>query len=123
MLSVAKLGLADFEKLERQSAETHTNVTRGKLTFGDALEIYRQRINGAVTLKQRSKNYCADRITALRNRRTNLLGGAPAYTQRFAGGGVSGSLRLPRRALAPLLCAGFARRSFQAPCLNPAGPP
>ncbi|MCX6924520.1 MAG: site-specific integrase [Verrucomicrobia bacterium] len=66
VLSVAKLRLADFEKVERQGAESHTNVSRGKLTFGEALEIYRQRINGAVTLKQRSKSYYAERITALR---------------------------------------------------------
>jgi integrase len=67
VLSVAKLRLADFEKFERQSADTHTNATRGKLTFGEAMEIYRQRINGAVTLKQRSKDYYAERITALRS--------------------------------------------------------
>ena len=67
MLSVAKLRLADFEKSERQSTESHANVSRGKLTFGEALEIYRQRINGAVTVKRRSKNYYAERITALRS--------------------------------------------------------
>jgi hypothetical protein len=67
VLPVAKLRLADFEKLERQSAETHINVTRGKLTFGGPLKIYRQRISGAVTLKQRSKDYYAERITALCN--------------------------------------------------------
>jgi len=32
VLSVAKLRLADLEKFERQSAESHTNATRGKLT-------------------------------------------------------------------------------------------
>lgn len=65
VLSVAKLRLADLEKAERQIAETQTNVTRGKLTFGDALEIYRQRIKGAVDLKQRSKDYYEERMTAL----------------------------------------------------------
>jgi hypothetical protein len=39
VLSVAKLRLADFEKVERQGAESRTNVSRGKLTFGEALEI------------------------------------------------------------------------------------
>ncbi len=67
VLSVAKLRLTDFEKFERQSAETHANVNRGKLTFGEALRIYRQRINGAVTLKPRSKDYYTERITALSN--------------------------------------------------------
>lgn len=45
VLSVAKLRLSDFEKFERHSAETHNNAARGKLTFGEALEIYRQRIS------------------------------------------------------------------------------
>ncbi|MGO8930513.1 MAG: tyrosine-type recombinase/integrase [Limisphaerales bacterium] len=67
VLSVAKLRLADFAKVERQGAESGTNVSRGKLTFGEALDLYRQRINGAVTLKQRSKDYYAERTTALRN--------------------------------------------------------
>jgi len=65
VLSVAKLRLGDIEKLERQSAETQTNATRGKLTFGEALEIYRKRINGAVSLKPRSKEYYGQRMTAL----------------------------------------------------------
>lgn len=54
VLSVAKLRLADFEKVERQGAESRTNVSSGKLTFGEALDLCRQRINGAVTSKQRS---------------------------------------------------------------------
>ena len=50
-LSVAKLRLDDLEKLERTSAESHANATRGKMTFGDALEIYRNRVAGDVSLK------------------------------------------------------------------------
>jgi integrase len=65
VLSVAKLRLGDLEKAERQSAETLTNAARGKLTFGEALEVYRQRIKGAVHLKPRSKAYYEERITAL----------------------------------------------------------
>jgi len=41
-LSVAKLRLADLEKTERQRAESHADVKRRKLTFGDAVKIYRQ---------------------------------------------------------------------------------
>ena len=67
MLSVAKLRLADFEKFERQGAQSRTNVSRGKLAFGEALDIYLQRINGTVTLKQRSKDYYAEQIIALRD--------------------------------------------------------
>ena len=51
-LTVAKLRLADMEKAGRQSAESQTNVTRGKMTFGEVVEIYRQRITGDVSLKQ-----------------------------------------------------------------------
>jgi hypothetical protein len=64
--------LSDFEKAERQSAETQINARRGKLIFGEVLEIYRHRINGSVTLKQRSKDYYSERITALRASWPNL---------------------------------------------------
>ena len=65
VLTVAKLRLSDFEKIERQKAETHSNAGRGKLTFGEALQIYRQRVAGSVTLKKRSKDYYSERIKAL----------------------------------------------------------
>jgi integrase len=64
-LTVAKLRLADFEKAERQHAESQVNVSHGKLTFGEAAEIYEQRISGDASLKQRSKNYYCERVTAL----------------------------------------------------------
>ena len=64
-LTVAKLRLADLEKAERRTAESQSNATQGKMTFGDALKIYRERIAGDVSLKQRSKDYYCERITAL----------------------------------------------------------
>ena len=64
-LTVAKLRLGDLEKAERQTSESQSNATRGKMTFGDALKIYRERVNGDVSLKQRSKEYYAERVTAL----------------------------------------------------------
>jgi integrase len=64
-LTVAKLRLGDLEKAERQTAESQSNVARGKMTFGEALEIFRQRINGDVSLKPRTKSYYAERTTAL----------------------------------------------------------
>jgi integrase len=64
-LTVAKLRLGDMEKAERQTAESQSNATRGKMTFGDALKIYRERVTGNVSLKQRSKAYYAERVTAL----------------------------------------------------------
>ncbi len=63
--TVAKLRLADLEKAERQSADSSVNATRGKLTFGEAVRICQKRIAGDVSLKQRSKNYYGERVTAL----------------------------------------------------------
>lgn len=64
-MSVAKLRLGDFHKQERQRAEAQTAVSRGKMSFGDALQTYRERLKGDHSIKQRSKNYRAERITAL----------------------------------------------------------
>jgi integrase len=64
-LTVAKLRLADLEKSERQKAESQENVTRGKLSFGEAVAIYRQRIAGDVRMKPRTKEYYGERLAAL----------------------------------------------------------
>ncbi|MGA2868317.1 MAG: site-specific integrase [Verrucomicrobiota bacterium] len=64
-ISVAKLRLGDFHKEERQRAAAQTAVTRGKMTFADALQTYRERLKGDHSLKDRSKSYREERITAL----------------------------------------------------------
>ena len=64
-LSVAKLRLGDLEKMERQRAESSADVTHGKLTFGEAVKIYRQRVSGDVSTKPRTKEYYEDRSAAL----------------------------------------------------------
>jgi integrase len=64
-ISVAKLRLSDFHKEERQLAAAHTAVARGKMTFGDALQTYRERLKGDQSLKDRSKTYREERIAAL----------------------------------------------------------
>src|SRR6202789_3765780 len=64
-ISVAKVGLGDFHKEERQRAAAQTAVARGKMTFADALQTYRERLNGDQSLKERSKAYREERITAL----------------------------------------------------------
>jgi len=43
-ISVAKLRLSDFHREEGQRAAAQTAVTRGKMTFADALETYRERL-------------------------------------------------------------------------------
>ncbi len=65
VLSVAKLRLSDFEKHERQVAESRDSVAAGKLTMADAIKIHKQRLAGNVSLKPRTKDYCVQRITAL----------------------------------------------------------
>jgi len=64
-ITVAKLRLGDLEKGERQKGEHQTAVADGKMTFGDALTIYRQRLNGNAALKPRSKTYREERMAAL----------------------------------------------------------
>lgn len=64
-ISVAKLRLGDFHKEERQRAAAHQAVARGKMTFGAALGTYRERLKGDYSLKDRSKAFREERITAL----------------------------------------------------------
>jgi integrase len=64
-ISVAKLRLGDFHKEERQRAAAHKAVARGKMTFGATLETYRERLRSDYSLKERSKTFRAERITAL----------------------------------------------------------
>jgi integrase len=64
-LTVAKLRLADLEKIERQRVETQGAILNGTMTFGDALTIFQQRLTGDGSLKPRSKEYRGERIAAL----------------------------------------------------------
>ena len=64
-ISVAKLRLSDFHREERQRAAAQTAVARGKMNFTDALQTYRERLKGDHSLKERSKVYREERITAL----------------------------------------------------------
>ena len=64
-ISVAKLRLSDLEKSERQKAEHQIEATDGKLTFGQAMETYKERLKGDASLKQRTRDYHGQRLTAL----------------------------------------------------------
>ena len=66
-ISVAKLRLADLEKEERQKAENQTGiaVASGKMTFSDAVALYRERLKADANLKPRSKEYREERIGAI----------------------------------------------------------
>ena len=64
-ITVGKLRLSDLEKQERQMAESASSLSEGKMTFGDALEIYRQRLHGDASLKPRTKAHREERIAVL----------------------------------------------------------
>ena len=64
-ISVAKLRLTDFQKEERQRAAASKAVSRGKMTFGDALAAYKQQRDNDPNLKPGTKEYDAFRIKAL----------------------------------------------------------
>jgi hypothetical protein len=54
-ISVAKLRLGDFHKEERQRAAAQTAVARGKMTFADALQTYRERLKGDHSIRQQRR--------------------------------------------------------------------
>lgn len=73
-LTVAEMRLGDFERAEKKKAATLTGATKGKLTFGQALQIYRDRgfravralsRKSLVRLKPRSIEYYEQRVVAL----------------------------------------------------------
>ena len=66
-LTVAKMRLSELEKKERQIADSQTAVAGGKMTFGDALAVFRVHLQGGQTKakKPRSKAYREERIAAL----------------------------------------------------------
>lgn len=63
--STAKLRLSDLEKSLRQMTERQTEVSKGTMTFGDALAIFQQRKQGDPTVKPNTKLYYENLIKAL----------------------------------------------------------
>ena len=64
-IAVAKLRLADLEKDERQNAEHRATVTTGKMTFGDCLALYRERLQADPKFKPRTKEHYEYRTKAV----------------------------------------------------------
>ena len=64
-ISVAKLRLADLEKSERQKVQSLSAVANGKMTFGDALAVFKQRLQDSSETKPKTKEYYKFRISAL----------------------------------------------------------
>jgi hypothetical protein len=63
--SVARLRLDDLLKEETRRVEAQVSVAGGKMTFGEALAKYRERLHGDHVLKPRTKDYREQRIAAL----------------------------------------------------------
>jgi integrase len=57
VLSVAKLRLGDLAKQERESAETIQSASKGKMTFGDCVAIFKTQTEASNLLKPTSKLY------------------------------------------------------------------
>ena len=60
-ISVAKLRLGDFHKEERQRAAAQTVAAQGKMTFGDALATYQQKLQSVfqqMVIIRRLTNVC-----------------------------------------------------------------
>jgi integrase len=64
-ISVAKLRLADLEKSERQKIQSVSAVANGKMTFGDVLAVFKQRLQDNPEVKPKTKEYYKFRISAL----------------------------------------------------------
>ena len=64
-LAVAKLRLGDFLKEEGHRAEIVESAARGKMTFADAVALYKRQVENAPHLKPRAKEYRISTIDAL----------------------------------------------------------
>jgi len=71
--TVGKFRLGDLEKNERQNAEHNAAFVGGKMTFEDALVIFRQRLHGNAALKPRTKAHREERISTLLKTWSGLL--------------------------------------------------
>ena len=63
--STAKLRLADYERELRQMAERQTEVSKGRMAFGDAVAMFEQRKSADATLAPNTKLYYQNLVKAL----------------------------------------------------------
>lgn len=64
-LSVAQLRLNDLLQKERSRVEARAEAGKGRMTVGDALEIYKKQVEANISLKPNSKIYRSKSIEAL----------------------------------------------------------
>jgi integrase len=57
--------LEDLEKTERQKAQSAHAVVNGKMTFGEALAVFKARVQASPSIKPRTKEYYGWRIPSL----------------------------------------------------------
>jgi integrase len=65
VLTVAKLRLADLEKNEREIAESRESSFKGRMTFGDCLEIFKGQTTASTLLKPSAKAYREEAVEAI----------------------------------------------------------
>ncbi len=65
VLTVAKLRLADLEKNERQFLEQRQTASRGRMTFGDCLTMFKAQTETSSHLKPAGKRYHAEVINSI----------------------------------------------------------
>lgn len=65
LISESKLRLNDLEKAKRQAVECKDAVANGQMTFGQAMAVFKERINGDASLKPRTREYYDQRLVAL----------------------------------------------------------
>jgi len=65
VVSVAKLRLSDFEKVERQGAENRDSVSAGRMNVADAIAVHKKRVAGDASLKPSTRVYHDERIASL----------------------------------------------------------
>ena len=65
-VTVAQIRLSDLQKGERARIENTQAAGKGKLSLGQAIDIYVNRIEGAPNLKPRTKGYHKEQVKAIR---------------------------------------------------------
>ena len=65
VLSIAKFRLADLEKNERESVETRATASKGRMTFGDCIEVFKTQTEASSLLKPSAKLYRAEAVNSI----------------------------------------------------------
>jgi len=65
VLSIAKLRLADLEKSERETVETRDTASKGRMSFGDCVQIFKSQTEDSKLLKPSAKLYRAEAVTSI----------------------------------------------------------